>query len=58
LAAKKFTDQLVHREVIEIFGDGLMHRDFTHVDDYVQVMIEAMNQRNNASWRRESSVCP
>jgi hypothetical protein len=38
-------DRIIHRDTVEIFGDGSARRDFTHVDDLVDTLLNAMRTR-------------
>lgn len=43
LAPAIFADCLIHRDIIEIYGDGSARRDFTHVNDLVDALLHTMN---------------
>lgn len=42
LALSIFVDRIIHRDAVELFGDGSACRDFTHVDDLVDALSNAM----------------
>jgi uncharacterized protein (TIGR00725 family) len=48
LAPSIFMDRIIHRDTIEIYGDGSARRDFTHVDDLVQILVNTMHARSSA----------
>lgn len=43
----KWIWKLMHKESIEVFGDGKQSRDFTHVDTVVSVLIQGMKEKVN-----------
>ena len=43
LAIHKFTDKLLNKEVIQIYGDGHNVRDYTYIDDIVSGITSAIN---------------
>lgn len=45
LAIHKFTKQILNNEPITVFGDGLMKRDFTYIDDLIDGIMAAMDYR-------------
>ena len=51
LAIGKFTKAILNNEPINIYGDGTKERDFTYIDDIVNIMIEIMNSEKN--WHHE-----
>ena len=48
LALSIFVDRIIHRDPIEIYGDGSARRDFTHVDDLVGALLNAMYTRGSS----------
>lgn len=43
LAIHKFTDKIINKEIISVFGDGHNVRDYTYVDDIVSGVMSAIN---------------
>ena len=43
----KWIWKLIHKESIEVFGDGNQSRDFTYVDTVVSVMIQGLKEKLN-----------
>ncbi|MFJ5296401.1 NAD-dependent epimerase [Pseudomonas sp. NPDC088368] len=39
MALFKFTDAILKRRPIEVYNDGAMSRDFTHIDDIVEALV-------------------
>jgi len=46
LAIYKFTKALLNNDIIPIYGDGLMSRDYTHINDIVQGIVNSMDSLN------------
>lgn len=46
LALSIFTRKIMAREPIQLFGDGTIRRDFTHVDDICTGIMAALTARN------------
>tara|TARA_X000001036_G_scaffold74873_1_gene66405 strand:+ start:82 stop:513 length:432 start_codon:yes stop_codon:yes gene_type:complete len=44
MAVYKFVEKIVNCEVIEIFGNGDSARDFTYVDDAIEVIFETLER--------------
>jgi UDP-glucose 4-epimerase len=40
----KWIWKLIHKEKIEIFGDGTQSRDFTYIDSVISILIEGMER--------------
>lgn len=51
LAIGKFTKAMLENTKIEIYGDGTKERDFTYIDDIVEIMTTIMNYSKN--WHHE-----
>jgi len=49
LAPSIFVDRIIHRDAIEIYGDGSASRDFTHVDDLVEALLNAIYARGTST---------
>ena len=43
LAIHKFTNKILNKEVISVFGDGHNVRDYTYIDDIVNGIVSAIN---------------
>ena len=46
MAHRKFADLMMENEVIPVYGDGSMSRDFTYVDDIVDGIVSALDRPN------------
>ncbi len=53
MAAFLFTQAILAGEPINVFGEGLMERDFTYIDDIVEAVARTMDHvpAPNAAWR-------
>lgn len=43
LAIHKFTDKMLNKEPIQIYGDGHNVRDYTYIDDIIQGIVSSIN---------------
>ncbi|HUK83173.1 MAG TPA: NAD-dependent epimerase/dehydratase family protein [Verrucomicrobiae bacterium] len=44
LAIRKFTEAILGRKPIEVFGDGSTRRDYTYIDDILQGVLAALDR--------------
>ena len=49
MAPYKFLDKIDKGEKIDKYGDGSSRRDFTYIDDIVNGILEAINNKNNVN---------
>ncbi len=56
MALFKFTRAILEGRPIDVYGEGLMERDFTYVDDIVDGVVAALDDvpGKDASWRAEA----
>jgi UDP-glucuronate 4-epimerase len=56
MAYWKFTEAILAGKPIEVFGDGVLRRDFTYVDDVVEAIGRIAQQapQGNPAWSGES----
>ena len=56
MALFKFTRAILEGRPIDVYGEGLMERDFTYVDDIVDGVVAALDDvpGKDASWRAET----
>jgi UDP-glucuronate 4-epimerase len=56
MALFKFTGAILKGEPIDVYGDGLMERDFTYVDDIVDGVVAALDDVPTADpdWRADA----
>jgi len=56
MAYYKFTDKITKGEALEVYNSGDMYRDFTYIDDVVEVIVRLLNvtpskDKNNVSYK-------
>ncbi len=44
MALFRFTDKILNDQLIEVFGDGTMTRDFTYIDDVVDAIVRCIER--------------
>jgi UDP-glucuronate 4-epimerase len=47
MAVFKFTNAIANKEIIQVFGEGLLQRDFTYIDDIITGIMSVLNKKRS-----------
>ena len=56
MAYFKFTKSIIEGKEIEIFNNGELYRDFTHIDDIVEGIIKILERIGNTSMNKNENL--